>query len=781
MYFSAFNLTMQAGIERVGLNFFNPKIFMRILWLLFIALNLAACSGIKTLPAGEKLYTGAKVKVVSIEKLRDKGEVKSRVKAAVQPKPNAKFLGNRPKVWIYNITNDSAARGFKRWLHTKMGEPPVLMKDVRPQSTKEIIDAVLFNMGIFNGTSESKIVENKKTGSVLYTIHAHNPYTIKNVSYPADTGGIAGAIVSVKEKSLLRSGRNYDLNSLRVERKRVDDALKNLGYYFFREDYLLFKADTSREERSVSIAVTLKDDVPPGSLEIYMIKTVSVESDYSLAANDSAHKDTAVINGVRFAGKTAIRPKVILRSVFIKENEIYSRKNHNITLSRLMGMGTFKFVKLNFTTADTSYGRFLNADIHLTPSPGKSVQAELQTVSKSNDFIGPALTVQLLNRNALKGAELMKIRLKGSLETQLTGKDKNIFSYDVGPEIEFLIPRFLTPFRIRQSRSIYIPKTKFSLGFDYMQRVNYYDLSSFKFQYGYLWKENIKIDHELNPVTINYFSVTNKSVEFEALLAENPFFRRSFDDQFIAGIHYSYTFNEQVIPNQESQFFLRFTTDFAGNTLTAYYQLAENRKADPEQPLTVAGIPYSQFMRFTIDVRNYFNLDAKNKIIIRIYTGLGYPYGNSSTLPYVKQFFSGGPGSVRAFRINSLGPGVTPPDSISNSILRSGGDLKLEGNVEYRFPLYRIVKGALFFDSGNMWIQKKDSSDVYTGFDRSKLISQLAAGAGFGLRFDASFFVLRFDLAFPVRKPWLESGNRWVFNEFTPSSAVLNIAIGYPF
>ncbi len=761
---------------------------MKIYHVLILCVLFASCSGIRTLPEGEKLYTGARVSIVSNEKLRDKGEIKSIVKDVLRPIPNKKFLGNRPKVWIYNLTEDRNGKGFRHWLKTKVGEPPVLMRDVKPEATKKLIDAALFNRGIFNTAVESKIEEGKKRGRVVYTAQVHNPYTIKSTLFPPDSSAVGKAIFESRNKTLLKSGSDYNLDALRAERKRIDEILKNTGYYYFSADYILFKADTAETDKTVKLTITLKANIPPENLLVYRINNVSIESDFRLTEIDSALKDTSITDDVLFIGKNNIRPKVVLRSVFLKEGDVYSRRNHNITLSRLMGMGTFKFVKVDFHSVDTLHPGYLNAVIHLTPSPRKSIQLELQTISKSNNFLGPALNVAFQNRNSLGGAELLKINVKGSLETQLTGKDKNIFSYEIGPQIELIIPGFVAPFRIRQPRSIYIPKTKISGSFDYLRRVNYYDLNSLQFQFGYIWKENIKISHELNPIAINYFSVRNKSEEFQNLLLANPFFKRSFEDQFIAGINYSYTFNEQVITQQTSQFFIHFTSDFAGNTFTAYNKIFVNESADPRNPLTVAGIPYSQFMRFTIDLRNYFNLSSKEKLVVRLYTGMGYPYGNSSTLPYVKQFFSGGPNSVRAFRINSLGPGITPPDSITNTILRNGGDLKLEANTEYRFDIYKLVKGALFIDAGNIWIQAEDKSNVYSGFNRTDLISQLAAGAGIGLRFDASFFVLRFDLAFPIRKPWLESSQRWVMNkiEFGSSSwrgenLVLNIAIGYPF
>ena len=753
----------------------------------FVIILFGSCSGLHTLPKGEKLYTGAKVEISSSEKIKDKGGLKSKIKAAIRPKPNSRFLGNRPKVWIYNITNDSSYHGFRKMLHTKVGEAPVLMRYVKTKTNTEIIDALLFNMGFFQGITTSKIIEKKNKGYVEYTVQVHHPYTISEVLYPTDTCSICETISALKDKSIIKRGSNYDLNMLKAERKRIEESLKNLGYFYFNEDYILFKADTSKTERTVRLTVGLKEDIPSENLLKYTIKDVSVETDYSLTKNNTSSKDTTLFQNVLFIGNSSIRPAVILRSVFLREGELYSRKNHNITLSRLMGMGTYKFVKINLDKSADQL-QTLNADILLTPSPRKSVQAELQMVSKSNNFLGPGLSISFQNRNTFGGAELLKLNLKGSVETQIGGAAKSVFSYELEPEIEFVLPRFFAPFRIKQTKSIYLPKTRFSASFDYLQRVNFYTLSSLKFQYGYFWKKNIKIEHELNPVNINFFSVTSESEEFKKLMEKNPYFKRSFDNVFIAGMIYNFTFNEQVIPTQKSQFALRFTSDLSGNTLSAFNALFLNQKANAENPLEVGGIPYSQYVRLTIDLRNYYNLDEKNKVVVRLYTGMGYAYGNSSTLPYIKQFFSGGPSSVRAFTINSLGPGTTPPDSIPNPLLRNGGDLKLEANAEYRFGVYKFIKSALFFDAGNMWIQNKDTADPYSGIDRAKLISQLAVGTGIGLRFDANFFVLRFDLSFPIRKPWLEEGNRWVFNEvdfsspsWTRENLVLNIALGYPF
>ncbi|MBK6967241.1 MAG: BamA/TamA family outer membrane protein [Bacteroidales bacterium] len=166
----------------------------------------------------------------------------------------------------------------------------------------------------------------------------------------------------------------------------------------------------------------------------------------------------------------------------------------------------------------------------------------------------------------------------------------------------------------------------------------------------------------------------------------------------------------------------------------------------------VAGYSYSQFARMSLDGRGYYNFPDKNKLAFRAYAGLAVPYGNSSNMPYIKQFFSGGPNSIRAFSINTVGPG-TYNQSDSLTFLRLGGDIKLELNAEYRFNIYRFLKGALFTDAGNVWLLKSSTSTMGSPFSFSGFVGEMAVGAGVGLRIDVSFFLLRFDLATPLRKP----------------------------
>ena len=760
-----------------------------ILFLILISMLLAACTGTRHLPKGEKLYTGAEIKLESAEPI-NKRFVKSVVTVAVRPTPNKVYLGMRPKLWKYNMAGENPKSKFKKWLQ-RTGEPPVLLSSVKPGATSAIIDAKLFNIGIFKSVTESKIVEKKYTAKVVYTSHIHKPYRIKELTYAISDDSISRIILTEKDKSLIKPGEEYNLDMLKNERIRIDALLKNNGYFYFSPDYLLFKADTSNINRTVSFKLTLKDSIPKNALTVFRINKVYINQNYSLTERrvDST-KDTLIYENNVFLGKEArmaIRPKVLSKSIYLRKNEIFSRQNHVITLNRLMSMGNFKLVQINFSENKTSGPGLLDVTILMTPMPKHTFQAEMDLVSKSNNYTGPRMNLSILNRNAFGGAELLNLTLAGSFETQFSGNNKNQFSYSYNPQLELTFPRFLIPFNIRRTSSIYIPKTRLLLSYNYMKRVDYFDMRTFQFIYGFKWKENIRKEHELNPIDVSYTSIGNKSKVFTDLLLANPYLNKSYEERFIAGGSYSFNYNEQVTPGKKMQYYARFTSELAG-TVFSLAKAIGGEKVSAANPSKVAGSIYSQYAKTSIDARGFYNFRDNNKLALRFFAGIAKPFGNSSVMPYTKQFFSGGPNSIRAFQINSVGPGTYHQNANKIGFLQLGGDVKLETNAEYRFGIYRYFKGALFVDAGNVWLLKSNPSETGTPFVASKFLNELAVGAGVGLRVDVSFFILRFDLAFPLRKPWLEDNHRWVTNQIDFGSSawrkdnlVLNVAIGYPF
>jgi outer membrane translocation and assembly module TamA len=326
----------------------------------------------------------------------------------------------------------------------------------------------------------------------------------------------------------------------------------------------------------------------------------------------------------------------------------------------------------------------------------------------------------------------------------------------------------LLPFKIPGFENANAFKTHISLSYNYLKRVNYFDMRTFQILAGYRWKPANFQELELNPIQVSYTSLSNQSDLFTALLTANPFLKKSYEEQFIAGGTFSFTFDDQPGSLRRMQHYLRLTAETAGNLFSLV-----NGNAT-----TVLGSTYAQFSKASVDGRLYFNFMDKNKLVLRLFAGAGVPYGNSTILPYTKQFFSGGPNSIRAFAINSLGPGTYHQATGTEGFLQLGGDIKLEANAEYRFTIYNFLKGALFVDAGNCWLIKSNDALSIQPFAFSTFMDELAVGAGVGLRMDVSFFILRFDLATPLRRPWLSEGQRWVQK---PDKLILNVAIGYPF
>jgi outer membrane protein assembly factor BamA len=310
----------------------------------------------------------------------------------------------------------------------------------------------------------------------------------------------------------------------------------------------------------------------------------------------------------------------------------------------------------------------------------------------------------------------------------------------------------------------------------FLNKVQYYRMSSSNLTFGYQWKSSEKITNIFYPVYFNSVDLLKTTAEFDAILSENPVIKRSFEEQFIAGLKYDLIYNNNFPGQRHGSYFMAGIS--TSGTLTDLVKRAT--APETERPYKILSNVYSQFLKFTADIRYYRNF-RNQSLVFRLYSGFGFPYGNSVVMPYVEQFYSGGSGSIRAFVARSIGPGALIPDD-SSALIDQAGDIKLEGNMEYRFRLSEIINGAVFLDAGNIWVLNSDESRPDADFSFSTFSDQLYLGTGFGLRFDFSFFVLRADLGLPLRTSYLKGGSHWVRSARNIlGDSVFNLAIGYPF
>jgi outer membrane protein insertion porin family len=761
-------------------------------------LIISGCSNTRYLAEGQELFTGAKVEIKSEEEIQNKKSLTSELQNIIRPKPNASFLGLKIRLWIYNIAGEPVKeKGLRVWVRNKLGEVPVLLSDVNPSSVSRLMVNRLENRGHFFTEVTFEVQrEKRRKVQVHYLAETGRAYTYKNISFPEETSVLTKAIVQTKAGTLLKAGEPYDLNVLMNERERIDSLLKNIGFFFFSPDYILFRVDSMVGERQVNISVQVKPDIPSNAKRKYTMGTILMDTHFSIdrEVDLEAVFDTLNLNGLQIIDReNTYDPKVLERSVFLKNGEVYSRARHQITLNHLMGLGIFKFANIRFVEENTGpESGVLNAYIQLTPLHKKSLRLELRAVSKSNNFAGPGLNASFRNRNAFRGAELFILNFKSGYETQISGTHRGVNSIELGATAEVQIPRYIIPFYdpIGDRPVRYIPRTRVLFGFQVLKRVQFFNLNSFNASYGYLWSESIDKKHELNVIQLNYVSLGRTSEEFERILERNPILRRSFEQQLIIGSHYNYTINDQLKEQRIHNNFFNFNIDVAGNSVHLVQNIVKEEPATEERPHSIAGVAYSQFSRVDVDYRHYYRPSPKTRLVGRFMAGVGAPYGNSRTLPYVKQFFSGGTNSIRAFQARSIGPGTyrNPEVRDRGFFFDQTGDIKLEANLEHRFDMISILKGAFFIDAGNIWTIRENPDVPGGNFQWDEFYNEIAVGAGTGIRIDASFFVLRLDLAMPLRKPFLQPDERWAINQINfgdpawrSQNLVLNIAIGYPF
>lgn len=742
------------------------------------------CSNTAYLAQGEKLYTGADVMIEEKGGIPDKGELETQLDQLAKPKPNSKLLGLfRFKLWMYNI-------GFFK---ESLGEPPVLLQSVAPDRVTARMRSFLENKGYFWTDVTYTVREQASTGDIQYNVAVHSPYRINGVKVADGDTLLVEAIRSTMGETILTAGDQYDLAKLKQERERIDAALKEKGYFYFSPDFIVFQADSTAGNKTVDLSLQIKRDIPVKATRVYTIGNIYIFSGYSLNRDSvtAFAGDTLSTGGCFYIDlDNKFSPDAIVRSVFFRKGDLYSRNNHDLTLNRLMNLGVFKFLNIRFVDADSAGIPRLEPHIYLTPLPTKNVRFELNGVSKSNNLAGPVLTSSFRNKNLFGGAELFTLSLQAGYETPSGGGQPGGNSYEISTRGELDLPKFFAPFRIDYRSSLFVPKTRLVLGLSQLNRIQYYQLFSVDASFGYNWKGSISTEHNFSPLSITFAHLTNATQKFDDLLSTNPLLRKSFENQFIIGQTYSFTYNDQLKEDHQNHLYFKGSIDLSGNLLQLVQSVFLKRTATPDAPYQLLGTTYSQYYKFDIDVRKYFNtIGHTSSIAGRLIAGIGIAYGNSSTLPYVKQFHIGGSNSVRAFSARGLGPGsYAIPDSVARSFLDQSGDIKLEANTEYRFPIVSILKGALFVDAGNIWLLREDPDRPGGKFSSSRFLDEMAVGTGFGLRLDLSFFILRFDLAFPLRVPSMPSGERWVISKidfgspsWRRSNLMLNVAIGYPY
>ncbi|MEI6310965.1 MAG: BamA/TamA family outer membrane protein [Bacteroidota bacterium] len=803
---------------------------IRGLLYLFIVISIASCSNIKNVPDNKSLLIQNKIKIKHTDAKKDRRPLQDEVYVIPVQKPNKSIFNFfRLKLWLYNVVNEKTAnkkykeklkriayanhqtydslamRKFNYWVKYTLGEPPVYFDSLAIPETKKLLVNYFNNKGYYYKTITTSYKTVNKRTTVSYDIKVEEPFKVYDLYYPNGNSEVEKIIQNNKKNSYFVFGDYFDVANIKLERDRLANDLRNKGYYDITRENFTFDLDTSFDYKKINLRLVINK---PDSTEFkkYTLRNIYVYPNFTISnINRLGYNDTIRNKGLDYISDIhKFKPKRLSEFIFLREGDVYSQELYQLSLQRLTNLGVFKFTNIEFVQASNAAdNNQLDVFVYLTPSKKQSFSIDLDqnyTTNGSSDktlagFLGSGISFSYKNKNLTRNADQFSVTTSAALQYSITKKDSisqnNSFGLiDIGIEFAYSQNRFLIPFKLKKLSLRSNPKSRVSLSYNYQKRFNYFTLNKFNFKYGYDWFSTPRLHNYLNIADLSVLVIPPKSIsdDFKASLEDNPIQKLSFSDGIIPASSYTLVYLGQKSTTDYRYMNYLFNVEIAGNVVNGVAWLA-NRNKPSTGSYTIFNTKYYQYVKFESDLKFYFVNEDKSALIGRLYGGIGIPYGNSSVMPYVKQFSMGGPNSIRAFKPFTLGPGSTLVDKNKNVLQL--GNIKIEANAEYRFGLYRWFKGALFVDAGNIWNLRRLPSQPEANFSLSRFYKEIAVGAGAGIRADFQFFVIRFDVGFRLYDPTFVENERWQLpyykfgNKKTNTKAYLpfnlNLAIGYPF
>jgi len=770
--------------------------------LLAILLSLLAlgpgCTGTGRLSEGERLYTGAKIKISKTDKKWKTKILKTDLKKSViLPRPNKRILWMRPRLLIYYMFKNSREKSFGSFVANRMGEAPVLYEPKIANRHREVLAERAANDGFFKVTIDSEEKAGKHKAKIIHRVLVRTAREqLDKVVYPPDSTTLTRRIAALRPESLVQPGQFYHLEELIAERQRLSDTLRNHGWYYFSPDILLFEADTLHPAGEVNLTLRVKKETTEREREQYRIASVTVYPDYDLAKQSGKAKEQTGTDTLHFKclnyvyHRLLTKPQVLNRQISIHCGSYYANKDYQATIYRLLNLNIYKFINIRFDVSPLS-DSLLDARIYLTPYRPERVESTLSGVFSPGFYYGVRTGVAYTHRNIFRGAEALRIALNGAYLR--TNKDNFDFQDFIVSDASarLTLPRFLW---LKESSRRAFGSTQFSL----RHETNWfkYDLPEFgpfrlSFQRvqgeaGYLWKKNRRgsFVQEINPVNLGLqFSTINHRGIRQQLIAAIPSDTTGSSIALLTFLeykpNYTLTFDQRLEPARRlSRYFRqRFAgqaSGYAGNKyLPSDYKLAS---------------PLNLFVES--DYRQYQKTNAHNVLAARLAVGAGIPLRRNGTIALLDRYIIGGASSVRAFAPRTVGPGSEPRNTSDGGLAvgKYTGNLLVESSIEYRMSLGRYPEIAVFMDAGNIWLTSGADATEASKFRLNRFYRELAVGTGVGLRVNLGFFVVRLDVAFPLSKPFLPVGERWAGNAlhfgrrtWRKENLNWNFSFGYPF
>ncbi|MEM6963409.1 MAG: BamA/TamA family outer membrane protein [Bacteroidota bacterium] len=789
-----------------------PHYLVKILLLLCL-FQLASCSLTRTVPKGEHLYNGAKVKIKKPKRSISTANLEANYNTLLKStQHNRRWAGIRWKLRFYNFFHTKKQKGLFHRLQKKWGEPPILYDSTNTERIKEVMENQAFNEGFFDVSIEAKVKKRRKKAKVKYIITVEEPSLMATVNYNISNEKIKNIIENSAANSLLKVNTPYNLETLKAERERITNTLRQNGYYFFRSDLLKFRADTTKDSRKVFFDLVLQEDATPNQLQPQRIHKIFVYPNTQEKPTSSSQRDTITFEGIQIIGtREVLRPEVLRDAIALQTGEWYSLTSNRKTIERLSFLKNHQFIDVRFNAAKGS-DSLLNVLVRLTPRKKLAVEGSVGLVWKSGIYFGPEVSLSYLNRNVWQGAEQLRYTISGNYNFPLVDGINTAIEQSVSAEL--VQPRLWVPSKTREWSRAFIAQTRSKFKWEnervripltevrgilepqvfpeMLDRLNtdtsfapLVAINNFNLSLSYQFRRKQYVQHEVVPLNLVFQLPNYELEEARTLLLLFGLFDQSnngngvqlnLEEMIIFKPSYAFLFHSRLKKLKKHNHRYQAKIALSGNRLLRKNDLIPNELLE------------SQFIQLEQDIRYYLRWSKRQTIACRLAFNISIPFQDQVLLPFFDLYEVGGPNSVRAFLPRRVGPGSLVP-SDETFFFTGKGDVLLESSLEWRPKLTDLVELGFFVDAGNTWLfQGGTNSSELAKFRVNNFYRQLAAGAGVGLRLDFDILLLRFDLAVPLAKPWLPKGERWVAQEIAllnrgwrSENLQLQVNFGYSF
>ena len=828
-----------------------------------------ACSTTKKVPAGEFLLTKNNF-IYEDGKVHDDD-----VESHVAQKPNKKQLLIFPfGLWFYNATDpkydsilaeymtypsemrdqklrDSlyvkfnhpeyvGKRLFYERFFQNIGQPPVILDQGKTEQSANSVRKFLVYKGYWDADVKFShdLDSAAKKAQVNYLITHKDPTYISDYYYNIPDFAIKNIYEQNLNKSLVRGKKVLDQEVLEKEVKRINELMKDKGYYKFNNsnEEIYFTADTLNSRKNVPLTMDIHKDSMNSRYKLTTIGNVKVHLLEKLSDSIDTVKDSLLrINFYKLDDQ--YKTLSLWRPIILRPGEIYDQGNLDLTKRNISAMNNFSIIKYDEKLRKPS-DSILDVSYYLAPLPKYDLKIATDLNYSQILNFGVSPSVDLTSRNVFGGAENLTTSLSGIFGSVVSSKntDKRTLAYEISAQAALNFPRLLLPFKTwKVVPKRYSPTSSINLGTSVQDNIGLGRIG-FNASLNYFANANDIVSHRLSVFNTQLSLTRNKdryydffprdgdvrdqifeiyspalyqdfragnitSDELSTMIVEDQNFQqgltgdnlstlntflqslinkdRQTQNILISSMIYNFVYNEIGKKDRPNPFYFNGKIETAGNIFSIFNSTRKEDGIVTGPSRTIFNIPYSQFVKFDFDVRKYFTFNnEKQTLALRQFIGIGIPYGNSSSMPFVRSYFNGGSNDIRAWRVfGGLGPADSQLDEKVRSYVMD--NVKLTTNIEYRMPFTEMFEGAAFIDAGNIWSLK--DSGFGDQFKFNKFISQMGVGTGVGLRINVAYITLRLDAAYKVYDPNKPMGDRWVISKWQPLKPVLNFAFGYPF